>query len=332
MYLTAYDRHIQECYDGYGADRKQMLGRRKYDTPIIFASKDAKGLLVPLPEPFSRMVTQPTSILIFDGGTMPLRKVAWILVGSRVDLTREPTNRSSGEFGSQLSFWIPGAAAPIQEVQHDDNSYPVERSSVSLSPSSAFPKKNAHHFVNNGLRTESTMKLAIFASALATAAAFAPAKNTARSTALNSFEGDIGATLPLGFWDPLGLVADGDQAKFDRLRLVEVKHGRIAMLAVVGFLVQEAGVRLPGSIDLSGTKFADIPNGYAGLEMIPYAGKLQLFAFIGFLEVFVMRDFVGGEFPGDLRNDYIDFGWDTFDEATKLRKRTIELNQVCDNL
>ena len=29
---------------------------------------------------------------------------------------------------------------------------------------------------------------------------------------------------------------------------------------------------------------------------------------------------------GDLRNNYIDFGWDTFDDATKLRKRTIELN------
>jgi len=98
------------------------------------------------------------------------------------------------------------------------------------------------------------------------------------------------------------------------------------MLAVVGYLVQEAGYRLPGAIDLSGLKFSDIPNGYAALETISYAGKLQIFAFIGFLEVFVMRDFVGGEFPGDLRNNYIDFGWDTFDEATKLRKRTIELN------
>jgi Chlorophyll A-B binding protein len=77
----------------------------------------------------------------------------------------------------------------------------------------------------------------------------------------------------------------------------------------------------------SGTKFADIPNGYAALEAIPYAGKLQLFAFIGFLEVFVMRDFVGGDFPGDLRNNYFDLGWDTFDDATKARKRTIELNQ-----
>jgi hypothetical protein len=98
------------------------------------------------------------------------------------------------------------------------------------------------------------------------------------------------------------------------------------MLAVVGYLVQEAGYRLPGAIDLSGTQFSDIPNGYAAFETISYAGKFQIFAFIGFLEVFVMRDFVGGEFPGDLRNNYIDFGWNTFDDATKLKKRTIELN------
>jgi hypothetical protein len=101
----------------------------------------------------------------------------------------------------------------------------------------------------------------------------------------------------------------------------------ISMLAVVGYLVQESGARFPGAIDLSGTQFADIPNGYAGLEAVPYAGKLQMFAIIGALEVLVMRDFVGGEFPGDLRNNYIDFGWDSFDAATKLRKRSIELNQ-----
>mmetsp|Transcript_16634 Transcript_16634/g.28064 ORF Transcript_16634/g.28064 Transcript_16634/m.28064 type:complete len:205 (+) Transcript_16634:10-624(+) len=172
------------------------------------------------------------------------------------------------------------------------------------------------------------MKSVIFASFLAGASAFTT--STVRSsTALkaSAFEEDIGALLPLGFFDPLGLVADGDQAKFDRLRLTEIKHGRISMIAVVGYLIQEAGIRLPGSIDLSGTKFADIPNGYAAFEAIPYAGKFQIFAFIGALEVFVMRDFVGGEFPGDLRNDYFDLGWDTFDEDTKLRKRTIELNQ-----
>jgi len=143
------------------------------------------------------------------------------------------------------------------------------------------------------------MKTALLASFVCGAAAFASQKAATRSTSLKaSFDGDFGAMLPLGFFDPLGLVADGDQAKFDRLRLVELKHGRIAMLAVVGFLVTEAGIRLPGDLDLSGTKFADVPSGYAGLEAIPYAGKIQLLAFIGFLEVFVMRDFVGGAFPG----------------------------------
>jgi hypothetical protein len=42
-----------------------------------------------------------------------------------------------------------------------------------------------------------------------------------------SFESEIGAQAPLGFWDPLGLLKDADQERFDRLRYVENKHGRI---------------------------------------------------------------------------------------------------------
>ena len=113
----------------------------------------------------------------------------------------------------------------------------------------------------------------------------------------------------LGFFDPLNLVADGDQAKFDRLRYVEIKHGRICMLAVAGYLVQEAGVRLPGNIDFSGLAFADIPNGFAALTTIQGAGVAQIVAFIGVLELFVMKDITGGEFVGDFRNEFIDFGW-----------------------
>jgi hypothetical protein len=33
-----------------------------------------------------------------------------------------------------------------------------------------------------------------------------------------------------------------------------------------------------------------------------------------------------GEFPGDFRNGFIDFGWDEFGPKTQLRKRAIELN------
>lgn len=173
------------------------------------------------------------------------------------------------------------------------------------------------------------MKTVILASLVAGAAAFAPvAQKAASSTSLNmAFEDELGAQPPLGFFDPLGLVADGDQEKFDRLRYVEIKHGRICMLAVVGYLTTEAGVRLPGNIDYSGLKFADIPSGFAAFTAIPTGGLLQLLFFIGLLEANVMKDITGGEFVGDFRNDYIDFGWDTFDEETKLKKRAIELNQ-----
>ena len=43
------------------------------------------------------------------------------------------------------------------------------------------------------------------------------------------FESEIGAQPPLGFWDPLGFLENANKARFDRLREVETKHGRIAM-------------------------------------------------------------------------------------------------------
>ncbi|KAG7347633.1 chlorophyll A-B binding protein [Nitzschia inconspicua] len=172
------------------------------------------------------------------------------------------------------------------------------------------------------------MKTAILATLIASAAAFAPAKQAATSTSLQaSFQDALGAQPPLGFFDPLGLVADGDEAKFERLRYVELKHGRICMLGVLGYLVQEAGIRLPGDINYEGLAFSDVPNGFGALSTIGGAGIGQIVAFIGFLELAIMKDVTGtAEFPGDFRNGAIDFGWDSFDEATKLKKRAIELN------
>lgn len=53
-----------------------------------------------------------------------------------------------------------------------------------------------------------------------------------------SFENELGAQAPLGFWDPLYWLEDADQERFDRLRYVEIKHGRICMLAVLGHITQ----------------------------------------------------------------------------------------------
>ena len=85
------------------------------------------------------------------------------------------------------------------------------------------------------------MKSAIFASLIAGAAAFAPASQQKASSALNlksgdAFANEIGAMAPLGCWDPFNMLGRADQAEFDRLRGVEIKHGRVAMLAVVGYL------------------------------------------------------------------------------------------------
>jgi hypothetical protein len=174
------------------------------------------------------------------------------------------------------------------------------------------------------------MKSVIIASLVASAAAFAPAQNAARSSVATNmgFEKEIGAQVPLGFFDPLGMVADGNQVKFDRLRYVEIKHGRISMLAVAGYLTAESGIRLPGDIDFNGLAFADVPNGFAALDTIQGPGIAQIIGFIGFLEAVVMKDIkgTGNEFVGDFRNGALDFGWDLFDEETQRSKRGIELN------
>jgi hypothetical protein len=154
-----------------------------------------------------------------------------------------------------------------------------------------------------------------------------PISSVAMGAAAMDFSSALGAQAPLGLFDPLGLLSSADQTRFDRLRFVEVKHGRIAMLAVLGHLVTSAGVRLPGNIDMAGTAFSAIPSGIKGLGAVPALGLAQMFAFVGLLEVAVMKDVTGdSEFPGDFRNGALDFGWDSFSEEEKMSKRAIELN------
>ena len=159
--------------------------------------------------------------------------------------------------------------------------------------------------------------IALLAS-LASAAAFAPLGAARASSALKmSYENAIGAQPPLGFWDPLGLLKDADQERFDRLRTVETKHGRIAMLAILGHIVTTAGVRLPGEIAY-GIPFTSVKNGLAALDTIPAAGIAQIIAFIGLIEV-----------GYNIRKDDIEAaqlkasGWD---QETIDKKLAIELN------
>merc|ERR1719390_87043 len=72
-----------------------------------------------------------------------------------------------------------------------------------------------------------------------------------------------GVTEPLGFWDPLGFCSDEKltEGKLKFYREVELKHGRIGMLAALGFPLAEVYHPLFGQAEV-------LPRGRA--EAWPY--------------------------------------------------------------
>merc|ERR1719248_293731 len=91
------------------------------------------------------------------------------------------------------------------------------------------------------------------------------------------------------FWDPMGLASDGDAAAFRRRRMSEIKNGRVAMLACLGWIVPEYW-RFPGYLSPSqGLKFEDVPSGFAALAKVPAAGWAQIALFVATLELFGMK-------------------------------------------
>lgn len=122
------------------------------------------------------------------------------------------------------------------------------------------------------------MKTAIIASLIAGAAAFAPASQGRASTSIASFDNEIGALPPTGFFDPAKLSDGISQEKFDYYRLAELKHGRAAMLATVGLVVPEF-MRVPGEQ----FSFESIPKVIDAHDALPDS-MIQIFGWISFIE------------------------------------------------
>jgi len=119
-----------------------------------------------------------------------------------------------------------------------------------------------------------TMALSLYAANAAfSAPALAPARAPIQATMFS--EGDVGVTPPLGVWDPLGLIEKRDMRRYE---IMEIKHGRSAMLGFLHIIAIHAGVRLPGYLSPSqDLKFADMPSGcFAALEATPTAGWLAI--------------------------------------------------------
>merc|ERR1712032_587482 len=86
---------------------------------------------------------------------------------------------------------------------------------------------------------------------------------------LRAFESELGVQDPVGFWDPLGLATDGNVQTFNRRRTIEFKHGRVSMLACMGYITPEY-TKFPGFLSPSQRlKFSDIPNGLAAISKVP---------------------------------------------------------------
>lgn len=170
------------------------------------------------------------------------------------------------------------------------------------------------------------MKIAAAALLLGSAAAFAPAsQRSASSTALKAFENEIGAANLPGIdgpvcWDPLNFVEGQDQATFDKFRACEIKHGRIAQLAWLGYATTwNTDFRFPGA--------ESFPGGHAAVLSIPPADLLiPIFAVCGVLELVVFKQ-KQGSFPGDMGGGAAPVGFGPFltggYDETELRTKEL---------
>jgi len=138
-------------------------------------------------------------------------------------------------------------------------------------------------------------------------------------------------------FDPLGLSTSNfwgttQEETIGFIREAEIKHGRIAMFAFVGYLATANGVHFDWPMTMDGTPFPDTTNPPEAWDAIPDSGKLQIFGFVGFLEFWrevnsekhYMRGGKPGEFP-DFRADIIPGGaLNLYDPFGKSRKQTDE--------
>ena len=137
-------------------------------------------------------------------------------------------------------------------------------------------------------------------------------------------EGDLGVLPPLGVYDPLGLIETRDMARYE---IMEIKHGRAAMLGFLHVILIKAGVRFPGYLSTSADlKFEDVPSGaLASLEALPTAAWLQIMVTTCMMETgYFLFDYEGYPNVGDREaGDIGGEGWVRYDDP---ETKTFKLN------
>merc|ERR1712154_754434 len=153
------------------------------------------------------------------------------------------------------------------------------------------------------------------------------------------------------FYDPLNLAegdlwGQGDEATIGFLRHAEIKHGRVAMAAFVGYCVQSNYV-FPWKETLAGDLHPDVSLGpEAQWDAVPINARLQIIGVIGALEIWdecgggVLPHYMSGRKPGEypsfekftsevhpVLNLYDPFGFNKkMSDEKKERRLVIEIN------
>ena len=101
----------------------------------------------------------------------------------------------------------------------------------------------------------------------------------------------VGASTEISdkIWDPLNLSENMDEGNLMLVRAAELKHGRVAMLACVGWAWTATGAHFEGMLSPSaGISFASLAalDPLAAASKVPGAGIWQMIFAIGTLEVF----------------------------------------------
>jgi hypothetical protein len=141
------------------------------------------------------------------------------------------------------------------------------------------------------------MKLALLSAILGSAAAFAPAAPVGRAsstTTISETKADLQSLAQklnpaVKYFDPLNLAGaefwgTSNESTIGFLRESEVKHGRVAMFAFVGYIVHANGITWPWAMTLAGDPFPKVASAPEAWDAIPEAAKWQIIMFVGFLE------------------------------------------------
>jgi len=183
-------------------------------------------------------------------------------------------------------------------------------------------------------------RAALLALAVGSASALVAPTGTTSRTALSANLADLeGAQKPLGVWDPLNLAEETQYGPgLLWYRAAELKHGRVAMAAFVGFCVQGLGVHFPGMISLD-KSWADCvgPTPLDTWDNLPLYAQYQIIAWIGLMEV--LTEIKKPHYLNGGKMGVVDFSpyenkwplWDplktmkNLSEEAKARKRLVEL-------